>query len=468
MPMPGSSDAQPPGAGDAPAAAAQPECAAPSWQAARFAQALAQHQAGRLEEARYGYRELLAHAPGHAAATHFLGVALHQGGQHAEGLQLVRASLAAEPAVSEWHNTLGNMLAALGRQDEAVDAFLRALDLAPRSAIAWNNLGALLLAQDNVEAAVTALQNAVAIDPAFRDALSHLGDALSRTGDTHAAALSYCAEYVLRPAAETQRHALGLAFSQLGRYEEAAGVYAAWLADEPGHPIAQHLLQACRGQSCEQGASQAYLQAYFDGFADSFERKLVGQLDYRVPAALAPTLQALGAQPRSVRVLDAGCGTGLCGVALRPFARRLTGVDLSAKALAQAADKGLYDALHQDEIVHYFANCTAASFDLVVAADTLIYFGDLRAFLAGARDALAPGGWLVASFEEWQAPGPVHGGAPGYLLNATGRYSHRANHVQASLAPAGFALVRSDRMALRKELGQPVPGLLVVAQALAR
>ena len=51
-------------------------------------------------------------------------------------------------------------------------------------------------------------------------------------------------------------------------------------------------------------------------------------------------------------VLDAGCGTGLCGVLVAPFARRLVGVDLSDGMLAHAGDKNIYHALIRAELTH--------------------------------------------------------------------------------------------------------------------
>ena len=414
---------------------------------------------GRFAEAQAVYQRVLRQEPGHPVATHFLGVLLFQCGQTDAGLALVQSSLAAAPGLSDWHNTLGNMLAQLGRADEAVAAFMGALEVDARHALAWNNLGALLLEQGNVEGARMALQNAVAMDPAFRDALQNLGDAHTRAGDAHAAALCYCAEYVLRPPDLAQRQMLGIAYSQLGRHEEAAQVYEAWLQDEPGHPIATHLLAACRSHAAVERASDAYLQAYFDGFADTFERKLLGSLGYQVPAALGDVVRKLGVPPRSLRVLDVGCGTGLCGVELRPFARWLVGVDLSAKSLDKARGKAVYDTLHQAEIVAHLAGSEAAAYDLVVAADTLIYFGGIERLVQGVRHVLAPGGWFIASLEVLPADSP----SP-YAIQPSGRYSHRQDDVQQVLAAAGLEVQETIALDLRHELGRPVPGALVVSR----
>lgn len=416
-------------------------------------------QAGRLAEAESRFRRLLQQEPVQPIAAHFLGVVLHQLGRSDEGLAWVQSSLTEMPEWSEGHNTLGNLLAAMGRREEAVAAFMAAVEIEPRYAVAWNNLGALLLQGGNLEGARMALQNAVDIDPAFRDALQNLGDAHTRAGDAHAAALCYCAEYVLRPPDLAQRQMLGIAYSQLGRHEEAAQVYEAWLQDEPDHPIATHLLAACRSHAAVERASDAYLQAYFDGFADTFERKLLGSLGYQVPAALGDVVRKLGAPPRSLRVLDVGCGTGLCGVELRPFARWLVGVDLSAKSLDKARGKAVYDMLHQAEIVAHLAGSEAAAYDLVVAADTLIYFGSIERLVQGVRHVLAPGGWFIASLEVLPADSP----SP-YAIQPSGRYRHRQDDVQQVLAAAGLEVQEIIALDLRHELGRPVPGALVVSR----
>jgi predicted TPR repeat methyltransferase len=252
---------------------------------------------------------------------------------------------------------------------------------------------------------------------------------------------------------------LGIAYNQLGRHAEAAEVYRAWLQDEPDHPIAAHLLAASQGDGARQRASDAYLQAYFDGFADSFEGKLLGALGYRVPTAVNEAVRALEVPPRSLRVLDLGCGTGLCGVELAPFAQWMAGVDLSAKSLDKARSKGVYDQLVHGEIVEHLASAAASAYDLVVAADTLIYFGEIEGLVRGVGHVLAPGGWFIASLEVLSA-----GASTPYAIQPSGRYSHRLDHVRQVLADAGMQLLRASPLNLRHELGRPVQGLLVVGQ----
>ena len=61
------------------------------------------------------------------------------------------------------------------------------------------------------------------------------------------------------------------------------------------------------------------------------------RLDYHAPELLVASLmEVLGRGQPIYDVLDAGCGTGLCGALLKPFARSLTGVDLSSGMLRKA------------------------------------------------------------------------------------------------------------------------------------
>src|SRR6202012_4484032 len=101
-------------------------------------------------------------------------------------------------------------------------------------------------------------------------------------------------------------------------------------------------------------------------------------LKYEAPQLLHAALQRPGQLPREsgLRILDLGCGTGLCGPLLRPWAARLVGVDLSPKMLSKAAARGVYDQLNCAELTQWLAE-EAQPFDVIVCADVLCYFGDL-------------------------------------------------------------------------------------------
>lgn len=163
----------------------------------------------------------------------------------------------------------------------------------------------------------------------------------------------------------------------------------------------------------------------------------------------------------SLTILDAGCGTGLCGALLRPFAARLVGVDLSAGMLKEAAKRELYDELIEAELGAYMA-AHPFTFDVIVACDTLVYHGRLDDAVAAAAKALKPRGRLLFTLEQLSEEGENP-----YRLAPTGRFCHRVFYVEAMLAAAGLVDASADAIIPRLECGEPVEGLLVTARAFA-
>jgi predicted TPR repeat methyltransferase len=206
-------------------------------------------------------------------------------------------------------------------------------------------------------------------------------------------------------------------------------------------------------------ADDAFVETVFDEYAESFDSKLVQSLGYRGPqyiaAALAPHLSGAA----QLQVLDGGCGTGLVGPVLVPYAAHLTGIDLSANMLARAAARGGYDALVKAELGAYLAT-QAQAFDLIVIADVLIYFGPLDGIFAAVAQALRRPGLVVFTLE-------IHAGgqqSPAYVIKPSGRYGHAPRYVEACLEQHGFSVLSSDAVILREEFTQPVAGLVVSAR----
>src|SRR4030095_6543187 len=142
------------------------------------------------------------------------------------------------------------------------------------------------------------------------------------------------------------------------------------------------------------------------------------RLEYRAPSlAVGALAAAIPAAVGTLDVLDAGRGTGLCGPLLAPYAKRLIGVDLSRGMLKYAEEKQVYHELVHAELTDYLQQ-HAASFDVIVTADTLVYFGALEPFAAAAAAALRPGGVLVFTVEEATEPAF----ASSHVLRSHGRY----------------------------------------------
>jgi predicted TPR repeat methyltransferase len=421
-----------------------------------LALAIQLQRAGLLQAAGELYRRVLDVAPDHPRALHYAGVLAHQQGRKEDAVALVERSLALRPDQADWHSNLGIILQEDGRLESAMEAYRRAIALDPTHANAHSNLGVLLRATGKTAEAELAYRTAVRLDPAHIDAYTNLGILLNGLGRTEEAAACYSKVITLRPRHREARRLLALAHCNLGEVDEAVKIFDEWLAEEPGDPIALHMLAACTGRDVPARASNGFVEKTFDTFAASFDAKL-GMLSYRAPALVAAVLEASGLEPsKRLDVLDAGCGTGLCGPLVAPFARRLVGVDLSSGMLAQATGRNLYDALVNAELTEYLRGNRAA-FDVIVSADTLVYFGDLEGVLSAAAAALRANGIFVFTLEHARDAPDLD-----YRLELHGRYSHTRPYVERLLDRAGLPSTISEAD-LRMESGLPVAGLVVRA-----
>ncbi|HEY9064548.1 MAG TPA: methyltransferase domain-containing protein [Burkholderiaceae bacterium] len=432
-----------------------------------LARAVALLRNEQLDDAEALLAQIREAVPDDPDALHFQGVLRHAQGRTDDGIALIRASLASlETQPGAWNN-LGNLLVHAQRFDEAARAYdtcVRHADSNPggdsAAADALNNLAILQRRHGRWIESEGSARRAIALRPDFGDAWYNLSLALMGQQRVHEGLVASSHAITLGPRQTLGRSQVIRALTLLGEREQAAQLYREWLAEEPDNPVVQHMLAACDDApgAAPPRASDAYVETVFDAYAESFDASLE-RLHYRAPELVAHELQRLLAAPSAaLAIVDAGCGTGLCGPLLRPWAARLAGCDLSVGMLRRAKARGCYDVLHKAELSHYLATQPGA-FDVVVSADTLCYFGDLHEVLAASARALRPGGRLMFTVEALDDADlePLR-------LQATGRYAHARAHLHASLEAAGFAELRIEPAVSRTEGGRDVAGWLASAR----
>jgi len=481
-------------------------------------------------------RDALQVSPDQARAHCNLGAALQDLGEPQAALDSYETALRLDPQYALAWDNRGNTLRRLGRLPEALESYERALALRPSYPEAWCHRALALHDLGRFPEAAASAEQALKARPAYPDALLALGNALQemeyfddavaaydralatagraeiwcargaalkKSGALQDALHSYVRALALRPDYAPAWHYRANALRALGRKDEAVAAYRQALALGADAAEVGFALAALGDGALPSSAPADYVKNLFDQYAGHFDRHLVEVLAYRTPDLLAALLRrhvpvSAAAPPDASHksssnsslgtaldaALDLGCGTGLCAPLLRPLVRRLAGVDLSARMLDKARETGLYDELACADIGAYLED-QAACWDLVLAADVFVYFGDLAPVFGQVRRALRPGGLFAFSVEALEAAArPGDAGARAgtetgadagararigqdadYAITPANRFAHALAYIEGIAHDAGFALVEHAGAPLRREHGADIVGHLVLLRA---
>ncbi len=145
----------------------------------------------------------------------------------------------------------------------------------------------------------------------------------------------------------------------------------------------------------------------------------------------------LGDLPRSVRVLDVGCGSGFLLDVMESLGfRRTFGIDISSEQVALARVR--HPGVEQGDVFEFLSRQTE-KFDVVLAFDIVEHFTVAEAlrFLDALHRVMPPGGLLVIQTPNGDAPlcGPVFNGD---LTHETLFTPHSLRHL---LGAADFELI---------------------------
>ncbi len=409
-----------------------------------------------LGETEAAYRAILAAVdrdPGHAGAWLMLGNLYAGAGRAGEAETAFQRALAVDPGLGDAHVALGFTRFNAKHFNDAVDHLEKAVALGAGTAEVHTVLGHLYFMRGDCDRSDPAFEAASRFGPL--DAMSLEKWARARafrgmvTGDVAMVAKTY-AETAGDDALseEDLLRAAFLHLNAMGERTAALSAGAARLRACPGDVEVAYLMDIQQGH-VETRAPDAYVEAHFDRLADQFDQRLVGLLAYDGPAVLR---RLIGPNPPDIKhILDLGCGTGLAAAVLSPFGAEITGVDLSGRMLEKAAARGVYSQLIKAEALAFLETC-GRRYDLIFAADVLIYFGAMDALFEQVRAGLMPGG-LFAFSVETATEGT-------YTVLPSGRFAHNPAYIE-HLA-RGFTVVAWEPGVVRLEAQRPVAGLFVV------
>ncbi|HXL98399.1 MAG TPA: methyltransferase domain-containing protein [Rhizomicrobium sp.] len=340
-------------------------------------------------------------------------------------------------------------LIADGRAREAAALLKNLIEAGRGGLLARLRLARALDAAGDNGAALAVARETALLHPNISLVAAALGEALLGGGRLPTAIGEFQRALRLDPDNAEARLGLGRAWLDAGEPEKALEAFDA-IADEDARVWAAPKIAEAHAMRAAPRSNARYVRHLFDQFSTDYDARMIGQLGYRAPAILRELFD-LTIAADGLSILDLGCGTGLSGEAFRDAAARLDGIDLSPAMIAKARARGIYDDLRVADLETTLDG--ARAYDLILAADTLVYFGDLAAVFKGAVRSLAPGGNFLFTVEKADGDG--------FELGPKRRWRHSQAYLRAQAGHAGFEISGFVDCVPRSEAGVPVEGYAV-------
>ncbi len=249
---------------------------------------------------------------------------------------------------------------------------------------------------------------------------------------------------------------LGAGLVRVGRGCEAAGdaagaveAYRKALAIAPEDPLGA-LPRLARLGAGEAAMTPAYVAALFDEYAPRFEAHLTQALAYRGPEILRAALDKAAPGRRFGEAMDLGCGTGLMAEAIRDRVGAIDGVDVSAAMVERARRRGIYRECSAGEMVVVLRAKGAARYDLILAADVLVYVADCESLFRAVAHALRPGGLFAFTTQTCDGEGCA--------LGDDLRFHQSPSYIRRMARLSGFDILEMADCVVRLDRGRPCAG----------
>ena len=211
-----------------------------------FDEAVAHHQAGRLEQAEAGYQKILTAHPSHADTLHLLGLIAYRRAHYARALELITQAIQRHATQPLFFYNQGLVYQALRQWGEAERAYRHALSLKPDYIDALGNLGHVLREQGALEAACAVYEQVVTLKPDHADGFNNVGVVLKEQGKAEEARDAWQQALALNPDHAEAHCNLGLLLFEGEYIDEALERLQAAVSVKPHYAKAWHGLGLAR------------------------------------------------------------------------------------------------------------------------------------------------------------------------------------------------------------------------------
>ena len=203
-------------------------------------EAMAQHQAGLLQEAEIIYREILAENPNNPDALHLLGLLAYQVGNNTVAIEYIEKAIGINPSVPDYYNNCGEAYRASANNELSIKCYKQALEINPDFAEAYNNMGNAFKDMGQNEEAIVYYQKALVIKPDFFQGHYNLGTALQIVGKLEEATNHYQNAISIKPDYAEAHNNLGVALHEIGQHEQAINHYQNAISIKPDYAEAHN------------------------------------------------------------------------------------------------------------------------------------------------------------------------------------------------------------------------------------
>lgn len=417
-------------------------------------------QLGAIDKAETHYKHALNLNPNGTACYNNLGALYYMQGKYEDSMLLFEKSLRISPNNWETHYNLANCLINLDFTERAVIHYEIAFELNPKHNNLKQNLAMAYVIEKQFSKAKPLLEEACERNPNHSELQLQLSEVYLETGDTEKAIKQHEKTLALRPNNHPLLHNLAVLYLRNKDIKNSKEYFEKAYQVDNTDLTAKHMLNALQENSDIEQAPSKYIEDLFNQYAQFYNKHVSDKLGYKVPEIMRSKIaNFLGDKVESIRILDLGCGTGLCGIYFSDISFYMVGVDISREMLSHARAIQSYDGLCQINILQSIPGEGLQVFDLVLAADVLVYIGELDIIFQKVASALDKNGLFCFTVEKSKS-NENHS----HKLLHSGRFTHSEKYINSLAKAHNFVIKLSDEIELRRDNNDQIKGILYILE----
>ena len=355
----------------------------------------------------------------------------------------------------EVHFNLGNCYFRQNQIEQAIEQYEHTIRIKEDHKDARQNLGMCYIALQKFKEALPYVEEVALANPEHAEIQHQYSECLLANGKIDEAIIQYEKAYALDNENPAITHNLGVLYLRHKDKDKACEYFKKTLEMQPDNDTAKHMVVALSGQTSKY-APPEYVKDLFDQYAPIYNYQMKEQLKYDAPAQMRQAFNGILQTVKTpIRILDLGCGTGLCCPLFIDMSKYIIGLDISLGMLIEANKLKGYDLLLQANIINGLP-FKGSSFDLIICADVMVYFGDLTTVMGEIKRIIVNGGHFIFTVE--------HCDDAAFKLNPTGRYAHSKEYINEVCANLKILIKGSIEITPRYQQEEPIAGRAYIVQ----